>query len=331
MPVRFAPPSSFAIACIAAAAALLAAGCGGVEPPPLPPMPATRPPPPEPLPVQLPPSVGVYKIGEPYQIDNVWYYPREQPDYDETGIASWYGPTFYGKRTANGEVYDGNALTAAHKTLPMPVNVRVTNLDNGKSIVVRINDRGPYARGRIIDLSRHAAELLDVVQTGTARVRVTYLGKAQLTPGGAPVPDTPAAIADALPAVPSGKVETTPLAMLPGAAVAPPVTLRPLPVPVPSAPVVLASTEPSGQVDRVPVPPSNHLYIQVGAFSNLANARRLMTSLGGDLRISNVQRNGQTLYRVRTGPLASVGDADAALSRISGQSGGEDARIIVDQ
>ena len=101
-----------------------------------------------------------YKVGNPYQIGNIWYYPREQPDYDETGIASWYGPTFYGKHTANGEMYDGNALTAAHRTLPMPVNVRVTNLDNGKSMVVRVNDRGPYAKGRIIDLSRHAAELL---------------------------------------------------------------------------------------------------------------------------------------------------------------------------
>src|SRR5215469_1749838 len=121
---------------------------------------ATRPPPPPPLPptVTVPPNAGVYKIGQPYQVDNVWYYPREQPDYDETGIASWYGPTFYGRHTANGEMYDGNALTAAHQTLPMPVNVRVTNLENGKSLVVRVNDRGPYSRGRIIDLSKRAAE-----------------------------------------------------------------------------------------------------------------------------------------------------------------------------
>src|SRR5690349_11719373 len=87
--------------------------------------------------VTVPPNAGVYKIGQPYQIDGIWYYPAEQPDYDETGIASWYGPTFYGKRTANGEMYDGNALTAAHRTLPLPVNVRVTNLENGKSIIVR--------------------------------------------------------------------------------------------------------------------------------------------------------------------------------------------------
>ncbi len=323
MPVRF--------ALFVTAAVLLVAGCHGVEPPPLPPMPARPAPLPQaPEPVQLPQSAGVYKIGEPYQIENIWYYPREQPDYDETGIASWYGPTFYGKRTANGEIYDGNALTAAHKTLPMPVNVRVTNLDNGKSIIVRVNDRGPYARGRIIDLSRRAAELLDVIQTGTARVRVTYLARANLD-GGPPPPDTPPAIANALPAVPSGRIESAPLGAVPGAAVAAPVTRRPLPVPVPGASVALASNEPSGQVDKVPVPASTRLYVQVGAFSNQANARRLMTSLGGDLRISTVQRNGQTLYRVRTGPLASVGDADAALARINGQSGGEDARIIVDQ
>src|SRR3974377_413974 len=92
--------------------------------------------------VSIPPNAGVYKIGNPYEIDGTWYYPREQPDYDETGIASWYGPTFYGRNTANGERFDANALSAAHRTLPMPVNVRVTNLENGRSLIVRINDRG---------------------------------------------------------------------------------------------------------------------------------------------------------------------------------------------
>ena len=128
--------------------------------------------------VTVPPNAGVYKIGKPYQIGDTWYYPREQPDYDETGIASWYGPTFYGHRTANGEVYTAQDLTAAHRTLPLPVNVRVTNLDNGKSLVVRVNDRGPFAKGRIIDLSERAAELLGYKEKGTARVRVTFVGRA---------------------------------------------------------------------------------------------------------------------------------------------------------
>ena len=151
------------------------------------------------------PNTGIYKIGQPYQIEGTWYYPREQPDYDETGIASWYGPTFYGQHTANGEIFDASALTAAHRTLPMPVNVRVTNLENGRSIVLRVNDRGPFSRGRIIDVSEQAAKLLGFYGKGTAHVRVTFVSRADL-PGtaGSPAPFTPPAVAAALPAVPAG-------------------------------------------------------------------------------------------------------------------------------
>jgi len=279
--------------------------------------------------VTVPPSVGVYKIGQPYQVDNIWYYPREQPDYDETGIASWYGPTFYGKQTANGEMYDGNALTAAHKTLPMPVNVRVTNLDNGKSLVVRVNDRGPYARGRIIDLSKRAAELLDVVQTGTARVRVTYLGRADIN--GKPPDITPPAIASALPAMPSGKVDSGALGAVPGAPVAPPVREASLPKPAQSIPsAMFTDNQPDGKVTRLPVPTATNLYVQLGAFSKLDNAKALLARVGGDLRISVFHRGGQTLYRVRSAPLHSVDDADATLARITG-AGANDAHIVVDQ
>jgi rare lipoprotein A len=310
--------------------AVFVAGCASappprVEEPSLPPLPTE----PE-QPVQLPPRAGVYKIGEPYQVENVWYYPQEQPTYDETGLASWYGPTFYGRPTANGEIYDGNQLTAAHKTLPMPVNVRVTNLDNGRSIVVRVNDRGPFARGRIIDLSRHAAEQLDMIRAGVARVRVTYLGRAELG-GKVPPPETPPEIASAVPAAPAGRVDTAQLGAVPGAGVAPPRPSAALPVPVPSDAAAMVSTEPTGRIEQVPVPATNRLYVQVGAFSNIANARRLMNSLGGGLQISTLQRGGQTLYRVRTGPLASVEEADAALTRINSQAGGGDARIVVDQ
>ncbi len=305
----------------AAAAALLAASCSTAPPPP--------PRPPENHAVQVPPNAGVYKVGQPYQVDNVWYYPREQPDYDETGIASWYGPTFYGRATANGEKYDGNQLTAAHKTLPMPVTVRVTNLDNGKSLVVRVNDRGPYARGRIIDLSKRAAELLDVVQTGTARVRVTYLTRADVN-GGPPQPETPPAIASALPAAPSGKVDTAALGTVPGATVAPPTRTAALPAPAPIPAQMFADNQLTGQVTRVPVPPVTRLYIQLGAFSKMENAKALLGKVGGDLRISTLQRGTQTLYRVRSAPLASVQDADAALARISG-AGANDAHIVVDQ
>ena len=115
---------------------------------------------------------GTYKVGNPYQINGVWYYPAEDPYYDEEGIASWYGDPFHGRQTANGEIYDMNDLTAAHKTLPMPVFVRVTNLDNGRALVLRVNDRGPFVSGRIIDVSRRAAQLLGFQQQGTTRVRV---------------------------------------------------------------------------------------------------------------------------------------------------------------
>src|SRR5271169_1670350 len=159
--------------------------------------------PPTYTPVSLPPNAGIYKIGQPYQIEGTWYYPREQPDYDETGIASWYGPAFYGRRTANGELYTANDLTAAHRTLPMPVNVRVTNLENGRSLILRVNDRGPFAKGRIIDVSQRAAKLLGFYQTGTAKVRVTYVARADQPGGGPPPSDTPAAIAVAVPAAPT--------------------------------------------------------------------------------------------------------------------------------
>src|SRR5258706_13930000 len=172
--------------------------------------------------VTVPPNAGVYKVGVPYQIGDTWYYPSEQPDYDETGIASWYGPTFYGHLTADGERYNAEDLSAAHRTLPMPVNVRVTNLENGRSLIVRVNDRGPFAKGRIIDLSERAAKLLGVYATGTARVRVTFVARA-LLPNGQPQPsETPVEVASAASAAPSGKVDVGTLPSVPGAATATP-------------------------------------------------------------------------------------------------------------
>jgi len=125
------------------------------------------------------------KIGKPYQVAGVTYYPADDRDYRETGVASWYGPGFHAGSTANGERYDQDDLTAAHRTLPMPSWVRVENLDNGRSLTVRVNDRGPFARGRIIDLSRKAAQLLGVDRAGTANVRLTRVypdGRESLPP-----------------------------------------------------------------------------------------------------------------------------------------------------
>lgn len=123
---------------------------------------------------------GRAQIGKRYKVRGKWYTPREQPGYVKVGQASWYGPNFHGRLTANGEIYDQYALSAAHPTFPLPSYARVTNLANGNSVVVRVNDRGPYANGRVIDMSSKAADLLDYKRAGTAKVRVEYLGKARL-------------------------------------------------------------------------------------------------------------------------------------------------------
>lgn len=130
----------------------------------------------------VPKVKGVYKVGKPYIINGVTYYPAEDPGYDRTGIASWYGKDFHGKQTANGELFDMGAITAAHPTLPMPSFVYVTNLANGRTLLVRVNDRGPYKPGRIIDLSRHAASLLGFEGNGVTQIRVRYSGPAPLDP-----------------------------------------------------------------------------------------------------------------------------------------------------
>ncbi len=169
---------------------------------------------------------GVYKVGDPYQIQGVWYYPAEDWSYSETGIASFYGgertgTDFHGRLTANGELYDMNALTAAHTTLPMPSLVRVTNIENGRSIVLRVNDRGPFVRGRIIDVSRRAAQLLGFEGQGTARVKVDLMAeesrqlKLALTGRDenrtfAAVPRTEVA-SDALPPPPGARVSSGPV------------------------------------------------------------------------------------------------------------------------
>jgi len=120
---------------------------------------------------------GIYKVGNPYQIAGRWYYPKEDYTYSEVGIASWYGEDFNGKLTANGERYNMNTLTAAHRTLPLPSIVKVTNLQNGRSIVLRVNDRGPYVKDRIIDLSKRGAQLLGYLGQGTTKVRVEIMPK----------------------------------------------------------------------------------------------------------------------------------------------------------
>lgn len=128
----------------------------------------------------IPHGGGTYKVGEPYTIDGKTYYPNEYKRYSGVGMASWYGDAFHGRRTANGEIYNRDSISAAHPSMPLPSYARVTNLRNHYSIIVRVNDRGPFARGRIMDVSRRVANLLDFRRSGTAMVKVSYIGPASL-------------------------------------------------------------------------------------------------------------------------------------------------------
>lgn len=128
----------------------------------------------------VPKGGGTYRVGKPYTVGGRIYVPEEDVNYREEGLASWYGDDFHGRQTANGEVFDMDSLTAAHPTLPMPCYARVTNLSNGKSLIVRVNDRGPYHGNRLIDVSNKAAELLEFKGNGVARVRVEYVARAPL-------------------------------------------------------------------------------------------------------------------------------------------------------
>lgn len=128
----------------------------------------------------IPHGGGTYKVGEPYTIAGKTYYPNDYKRYSGVGLASWYGDAFHGRRTANGEIYDRDSVSAAHPSMPLPSYARVTNLHNHYSIIVRVNDRGPFAPGRIMDVSRRVAELLDFRRTGTTKVKVDYVGPASL-------------------------------------------------------------------------------------------------------------------------------------------------------
>ncbi len=287
-------------------------------------------------------TLGNYKVGTPYQIKGTWYYPAEDWSYDETGIASWYGPNFHGKDTANGETYDMNALTAAHRTLPMPSFVRVVNLENGRALVLRINDRGPFAKGRIIDVSRRGAQLLGFKEQGTAKVRVqilaersqaikaSILGGEQIAREGSPIK---------VDKLPKASVSTTELAPPPGAS-GPADTVvvarsTDEPVPVAQAPTTSAlETTPSAQpiaeeVTRVAVAPTD-IFVQAGAFTNYQNALRTKLVVGRTVpaEISHALIDNRDFYRVRVGPLKSIQAADRALEQVQ-RAGYPGARIIV--
>lgn len=284
-------------------------------------------------------SKGAYKVGNPYIIDGQEYRPQENFNYTETGIASWYGPGFHGETTANGEKFDTNELTAAHRTLQMPSLVRVTNLENGRSVVLRVNDRGPFSRGRIIDVSSKAADLLAFKGKGTAKVRVETLSaesrqiaeraKAghdtrgyEIALNGNRAPVNPGQPVMLYPNQTAMAVQTsTPADTLQPAQVAsveavPLEASRVQPVPGHIAPD--GRFMPSPVVSHQPVQ-STRIFIQAGAFSDEANANRLRNTLGtyGNASVSPAHIGGRSFYRVRLGPYASVAQADATLGSLT--------------
>ncbi|KZB68058.1 hypothetical protein AUP42_11330 [Thalassospira lucentensis] len=292
---------------------------------------------------QQPVQVGTYKVGNPYEIAGQWYYPAADYEYKETGIASWYGPKFHGKKTANGEIFDQYEVSAAHRTLPMPSVVRVTNLENGRSLKVRINDRGPFAHSRIIDMSRRAAQLLGFEQKGTAKVLVEVIEDesrqiAAIAQGKA-APAVTVAEQQTVSAAPRDTVETVSLdndgpITDSGEPTKSTIKLTP-PTDYGASQAVSQSpldgtVEESAVVRVEPVSPSS-IYVQAGAFSVYDNALNLRNRLYdmAPSKIEPVEVKGTTFYRVRLGPLNTVPEADILLERViaTGQNG---AKVVVE-
>jgi rare lipoprotein A len=346
------------------------------------------------------------KLGQSYTVDGETYVPRNQPDYVEVGMASWYGPGFHGGKTANGEEFDSGELTAAHRTLPLPSIVRVTMVSTGKQVYVRVNDRGPFAHSRIIDLSRGAAEKIGLVRTGVAKVRVEYMAKeshrfAELLAEGrspksidvasevidytsgssneyargdvrldaaeaptqvaqnksgarnasfwddsndvsttneaAPVADVvssdlaapkPVASVKSKPSAPLKTKEPpseSPFSVLETAAGPPPREME-VSALTPSEPSASQVQKPSAEAE------GEKLYVQLGAFSNQANADRLRSKYASitELKVEKkANATGQTLYHVRMGPYTTSQASNAARDRLT--HAGADAKIVKEQ
>jgi len=225
------------------------------------------------------------RVGPPYEASGRWYVPTAEPGYEQTGTASWYGADFHGQRTASGEMFDQDALTAAHPTLPIPSLVQITNLENGREAIVRVNDRGPFAGQRLIDVSRRTADVLGFASAGHARVHVRYLGPA---PRHVAMDGTTAPVAVRLPAVVSQRAGE------------------------PAA--LLGSPQADRDSGATPTQTRGAFFVQVGAYANLDNAHRARDAVGaaGPVTVDIRETPRGQLFRVRLGPWRSRQEADAA-------------------
>lgn len=288
-------------------------------------------------------SQGYFKIGSPYKIKGKRYYPKETYNHTETGTASWYGPNFHGKQTANGEIFNKYELTAAHRTLQMPSLIEVTNLSNGRSVVLRVNDRGPFAHNRVLDVSERAAELLGFKNAGTTKVRIKVLAEESLRvaeiaktgkttrgmenrynddrdPADPPIVQVASErLTQTQPQTEIASVQEDylydpfgPAQKVPGKIDN---TGRFLP-----DPVVKNTINPSGQI-----------FIQAGSFGNELNARNLSGRLGSiaPSNVTPVDVKGDVYHRVRLGPFTNMAQAQSILSRVAA-SGQSNAIIVVD-
>ena len=285
-------------------------------------------------------AIGYYKVGSPYKIKGRYYRPKAQYNLTETGIASWYGPGFHGKMTANGEIFNKHEYTAAHRTLQLPSIIRVTNLNNGRSIILRVNDRGPFAHDRILDVSEKAAETLGFKHAGTSRIRIDVMDEesrivASAAKRGLSTRGTEIAL-NRNQSINDLKAETPLPPTKPYGTKNTVVTHAPVPV-------TQVSIDPQADFHEsvlrkittkpthIPRPIANqNIFIQAGAFSAEDNALTLKTALYNVSEPVNVHRNvksdGDILYRVKIGPVATVEKANKILTMLNKQ--GRDAKII---
>lgn len=283
----------------------------------------------------VPKGGGRYKVGNPYKIGGRTYRPSEQPNYDRVGVASWYGEMFHGRYTANGEIYDMNALTAAHPTLPIPTYARVTNLKNGRSIVVRVNDRGPYAHDRIIDMSRKSAQALGFQRNGTTKVRVQYLGRAPLDGNDSLERRTYASKSWArhasLKKSVASKRKRTQLALAVEKEIqGDPMVVGSIPKQEESSTAATSWATNTRASSRSDFQKTQQLhFIQAASFQNAEFADTLGRKLAslGTVSVRTTQVAGKTWYRVRLGPFSERHNADQVLREVVG-SGAADARIV---
>jgi rare lipoprotein A len=260
----------------------------------------------------MPKGGGRRHVGKPYEVAGNKFYPRHDPSYDRVGVGSWYGPKFHKRMTSNGEWFDMNELTAAHTTMQLPSYAKVTNKSNGRTVIVRVNDRGPFVNDRIIDLSRRAADEIGFRAQGKAKVRVQYIGPAPLKD-----PDY-----GHLAAMNAELRRGTPLGQMVAGA-----NLRN--GRYGDAEPRYASTDTSTATSSIAPASGNALYfVQVAAFSDPANAERTRSNLSdlGTVLVESVSGSFGPVYRVRVGPVSDEGQAQAALHAVRAR-GHHDARL----